>query len=534
MSALIPSPYQLLHLMKLRSNQHNALLIADGVGVGKTISSGYIIYHQAVVSKRPVLIVCPPILVDKWRNEMKTKFTIDTRLANKKDTFDLMMDEVNSGTSWETGPVYVTTFSLLSRLGTINSPSFGLLVMDEVHAARNPNIRLYPVLKEISQNSEFRVGLSATPINNSIADLASILSILLPQFSFPELNSLMEDSWGLPMVRSMSSITTRFTKDQVASHFTMRDIHNVEIEYSPEYTSFVKGKISEMYPWARDFQLETISMHRLAASSPPAFMKALGLKNKKPTEDAKLKSLLEIMKSRPNERWLVFTEFKETADYIARNIADRLVLQTSGDSNLEQREANTFLFRETESSVMVMTPVGSEGLDFQFCSNLVNYDLHWNPMKIEQRIGRIDRIGQEKNTVRVYNLLVGGSVDERVLSIMGDKLKLVSGTFADVSGIIDSDVSLSESEMGSLVIENETKIASELVKSFNFYNQISSSDHDASTLVATENCNFHVWSDLDWVNSFPWAQEVSGWLEALGQESEKFSNLLSSYQIRRD
>ena len=154
-------------------------------------------------------------------------------------------------------------------------------------------------------------------------------------------------------------------------------------------------------------------------------------------------------------------------------------------------------------------------------------------MKIEQRIGRIDRIGQEKNTVRVYNLLVGGSVDERVLSIMGDKLKLVSGTFADVSGIIDSDVSLSESEMGSLVIENETKIASELVKSFNFYNQISSSDHDASTLVATENCNFHVWSDLDWDNSFPWAQEVSGWLEALDQESEKFSNLLSSYQIRR-
>ena len=109
------------------------------------------------------------------------------------------------------------------------------------------------------------------------------------------------------------------------------------------------------------------------------------------------------------------------------NIADRLVLQTSGDSNLEQKEANTFLFRETESSV-VMTPVGSEGLDFQFCSNLVNYDLHWNPMKIEQRIGRIDRIGQEKNTVRVYNLLVGGSIDERVLSIMGDKLKLVSGT----------------------------------------------------------------------------------------------------------
>ena len=269
MSTLIPSPYQLLHLMKLRSNQQNALLIADGVGVGKTISSGYIIYHQAVISKRSVLIVCPPILVEKWRNEMKTKFTIDIRLANKKDTFDLMVDEVNSRTSWENGPIYITTFSLLSRLSDINSPSFGLLVMDEVHAARNPNIRLYPILKEISQNSEFRVGLSATPINNSVSDLASILSLLMPRYSFQELNSLMEDTWGLPMVRSMSSITTRFTKDQVAHHFTIRDIHNVEIEYPPEYISFVRGKISEKYPWASGFQLETISMHRLAASSPP-------------------------------------------------------------------------------------------------------------------------------------------------------------------------------------------------------------------------------------------------------------------------
>ena len=71
-----------------------------------------------------------------------------------------MVDEINSRTGWETGPVYVTTFSLLSRLGSINFSSFGLLVMDEVHAARNPNIRLYPVLKEISQNSEFRVGSS--------------------------------------------------------------------------------------------------------------------------------------------------------------------------------------------------------------------------------------------------------------------------------------------------------------------------------------------------------------------------------------
>lgn len=531
MSSLIPSPYQLIHLMKMKSNGHNCLLIADGVGVGKTISSGYIIFNQAVVSRQPVLIICPPILVDKWRYEMKTKFGIETRLANNRENFDLMLDEIDSGTIWETGPVYVSTYSMLARMETPESPELGLVVMDEIHAAKNPETKLYPILKAICSNSVYRVGLSATPINNSTSDLASILSLLLPDQKFVDLNSMLDDIWGLPLVESLSSITTRFTKDQVASHFTIRDIHNVEIEYSSDYTSFVKEKISERYPWANGFQFETISMHRLAASSPPAFMKALGMKSKKWEEDPKLKNLLDIIKSKPEEKWLIFTEFKATAEYISRNIPVRLVLLTSGESNLEQREANAFLFRETESSVMIMTPIGSEGLDFQFCSNLVNYDLHWNPMKIEQRIGRIDRIGQEKNTVGIYNFNVLGSIDERVRTVMGDKLNLVSGTFADVPSIIEPNHSFSNSEVGRITLKRETKSAKSLIKSAKFYNQITSSDLDASTLVDINNCNFHNWIDLEWNSSFPWSNEFTGWLDALSKESQEFSDLLSIYQI---
>jgi len=244
--------------MKMKSNGHNCLLIADGVGVGKTISSGYIIFNQAVVSRQPVLIICPPILVDKWRYEMKTKFGIETRLANNRENFDLMLDEIDSGTIWETGPVYVSTYSMLARMETPESPELGLVVMDEIHAAKNPETKLYPILKAICSNSVYRVGLSATPINNSTSDLASILSLLLPDQKFVDLNSMLDDIWGLPLVESLSSITTRFTKDQVASHFTIRDIHNVEIEYSSDYTSFVKEKISERYPWANGFQFETI------------------------------------------------------------------------------------------------------------------------------------------------------------------------------------------------------------------------------------------------------------------------------------
>ncbi len=534
MQSLIPSPYQLVHLMKLRSNGHNCLLISDGVGVGKTISSGYAIFHQAMISRKPVLIVCPPILVDKWRNEMKTKFALDTRRANHKDTFDLMLDEVHHTENWDRAPVYVTTYSLLSRMELFTSPLFGMVVMDEVHSSRNPETRLYPILREICRKSEYRIGLSATPINNSITDLASILSLLMPKYSFVELNTMLEDMWGLPSSDSISSITTRFTKDHVGSHFTRRKIHTIEVESSQNYASFVNQQISEMFPDSDGFQLQTISMHRLAASSPPAFFKAIGRRTKHRVDEPKVSALLEILANKPEERFLVFTEFKETAEHISRCICDRLVLQTSGSSNMEEREANAFLFRETDSSVMVMTPVGSEGLDFQFCSNLVNFDLHWNPMKIEQRIGRIDRIGQEKDTVSIYNFHVLGSIDERVRDVMGDKLGLVTGTFADIPPVLNSTNSLVGTRAGERALEREFSSAKDLIRTSTFYTNTAISDIDVTELIQIEYCDFHQWSEQDWTTTFPWSGEVEVWLTSLSEESNKFSELLSFYTAKED
>ena len=529
MQALIPTPYQLIHLMKLRSNGHNCLLIADGVGVGKTISSGYAIFHQAIVSRRPVLVVCPPILTDKWVSEMKTKFHLQMRRADNSETFELMIDEIRSKEKWDVAPVYITTYSVLSRKEKLHFPNLGMVVMDEVHSARNPETRLYPALKEICRKSQYRIGLSATPVNNSISDLASIMSLLMPKFDFKKLDPLFGDLWGLPVFESMSCITTRFTKDQVASHFTRREVDNIEVDYPVKYTRFVNEKISEMYPGTEGFQLESVSMHRLAASSPSAFLKALHDRTGRTFQDPKLAKLQELIDSKPNERFLIFTEFRETAEYISRNIPGRLVLQTSGSSNLEHREANAFLFRETESSVMIMTPVGSEGLDYQFCSNLVNYDLHWNPMKIEQRIGRIDRIGQKKKIVSIYNFHVIGSIDERVREVMGNKLDLVSGTFADVPSIVKSSDKLSQSLNSKFVISKEKEAANQLVKTAKFYNQTHSEDRLVIDKVNLTNCEFGTWVNLDWTTQFPWNHETNDWHESLESQSRQFSELLLVY-----
>ena len=107
MSSRVFSSYQLVHLMKLRANGLRSLLITDGVGVGKTISAGYILQYFAK-SRQPSLIVCPPILVDKWRWELKNRFGLDSRLATNRESFDLMCDELGSGNSWDTAPIYIS------------------------------------------------------------------------------------------------------------------------------------------------------------------------------------------------------------------------------------------------------------------------------------------------------------------------------------------------------------------------------------------------------------------------------------------
>ena len=532
MMKLIPSPYQLIHLTKLRANDQNCLLITDGVGVGKTISSGYVIYQQSRIEKMPVLVVCPPILLDKWRAELSSKFQLESKLANKPETFSLMIDEIENRDKDKFGEIYITSYSILSRVDFRKAPEIGLIVMDEIHTARNPKTKFFPILRTLCESSEFRIGLSATPINNSTNDLAAIQSLLTPRFSYRELSSMLEDLWGLPITDCLSCISTRFTKDDVASHFTSRDIVSVGINYPDLYNEYVRSSIDSRFSPSDGFQLQTVSVHRLAASSPAAFQKSFNAKKMPEFTDTKIERLKEIIESKPDERFLIFTEFRETANYIARNIEDRLILQTSGDSNLEEREANAFLFKESDASIMIMTPVGSEGLDYQFCSNLVNYDLHWNPMKIEQRIGRIDRIGQKKKVVTVYNFHVYGSIDERVRDVIGDKLSLVSGTFADVNSIIEGNQSFSQTQIGDEVVKKETEQADSFVKSMHLLRKTHSMDSEIAKKLESSNCTFSEWNNLDW-GAVPWIGEVEDWNNQLKIESDNFSDLMKMYTVKR-
>jgi SNF2 family DNA or RNA helicase len=164
--------------------------------------------------------------------------------------------------------------------------------------------------------------------------------------------------------------------------------------------------------------------------------------------DSKAEQLLDALESiwseHPGEKVVIFTAFKATQDYLRIQIERHLkvgdrrasVSVFNGSLNAEEKEAAIKAFRE-RSDVLISTEAGGEGRNLQFAHILINYDLPWNPMKVEQRIGRLDRIGQKK-TVFVYNLACLGTVEERVLAVLDHRINLFEESVGSLEPILGS------------------------------------------------------------------------------------------------
>ena len=197
-------------------------------------------------------------------------------------------------------------------------------------------------------------------------------------------------------------------------------------------------------------------------------------------------------------RWLIFTEFRATAEVIANKLHQFQPAIISGDSSISERYLAIDDFHKNENGVLIMMPVGCEGLDLQICSRLINYDLHWNPMVIEQRIGRIDRIGQNKQSIQIYNFIVLGSIDHHMISIMKDKLGIVSDTFANIEAMLNSERESQEySEISDEYLsKNGIDIMSKLS------NSLPDTDYRLQGLLSIDICKSDLWPDeiSDWDN----------------------------------
>src|SRR5262245_31963101 len=159
--------------------------------------------------------------------------------------------------------------------------------------------------------------------------------------------------------------------------------------------------------------------------------------------DTLSRTLRRYVEQNPESKIIVFSYFKKTLAYLQRRLAD-IGFQTviiHGDVPMEERQERLELFkRSSEVNVLLSSEVGSEGIDLQFCNVLVNYDLPWNPMKVEQRIGRLDRLGQKADKITIINLAVEGTIEERILDRLYNRIGIFENSIGDLEPILGSEI----------------------------------------------------------------------------------------------
>lgn len=465
-------------------------LLADDVGLGKTISAGLIISELVARSRlSKILIVCPKILAQQWKEELDSKFDIPALIAFGKDLIEAESDGI--------GAIITTYNSARLHLEKIPEDRFQMLVLDEAHKLRN----LYGVKKTPEVAKRFRKALedrrfpfvlmlTATPIQNRLWDLYSLVDLLTVARGH-------DNPFGTP-----GMFARRFIADDRAQ------ARELKTEARDEFRSIVYGYMSrvrrgdaklyfperkvlrhEVQPTTAELQLiETIakpiqklnkltqiSILQALTSSPEALSAQLtnmARKGTVPTELATsvrtivdqmplsakligLGNLIEKLKSENPEGWrlVVFTIRRETQTTIQNFLTGHglKVGIINGDSG-ERNQETINLFRKNPPGyrVIVSTEAGSEGVNLQVANVLVNYDLPWNPMIVEQRIGRVQRLASDHAYVSIYNVTLKGTFEDYIVGRLMAKLQMAAHAIGDVEALLQgADVGDGDDDAGT-------------------------------------------------------------------------------------
>jgi superfamily II DNA or RNA helicase len=457
-----------------------ATLLADDVGLGKTISAGLIL--SELMSRNRVersLILCPKVLGDQWVAELETKFNITGVFATGEK-----LDAALCGKS----SVVVTTYqSATSRLSKIAPDTFGMLILDEAHHLRN----LYRDGKRNNapQKAEkvrdalekrlfaYVLMLTATPMQNSLWDLYSLIDYMTvaqghqhPLGNPEEFRDrfLVPRSGGRSLKherqadfrRTVQPYIVRTRRADVALAFPKREVRSEQVQLTPPVNALFNLVANHLQ--GLDI-LEQISLGQALMSSPralatqlanmaesrPELAEAARLAREQadqcsvPAKLVRLLDLCERLRQAQPVHWrvVVFTIRRETQVTIQEALQRRGICfgLVSGQNAAENQKAIT-AFRSDPPGihVLVSTDSGAEGVNLQKANVLVNYDLPWNPMVIEQRIGRIQRLGSEHATVQIYNLVAKDTVEEHVVARLLEKLQGVAQAVGDIESILEA------------------------------------------------------------------------------------------------
>lgn len=549
-------------LFAFKNPFNKGVLLADEVGLGKTIEAGLVIAQKWAERKRRILIIVPANLRKQWHQELQEKFGVEGQILESASynralkTGDRNPFDIGDG-------LIICSYQFASaKAEDIKMIPWDLAIIDEAHRLRNVYKKSNKIAKNLKETlaSTPKVLLTATPLQNSLLELYGLVSILDEQI-FGDLDSFRNQYARLADPVSFTSLKQRIAP---VCKRTLRQQVQAYVSYTrriPLVQTFTPSSDEQkLYALVSEYlrrpelnalpsgqrQLISMVMWKLLASSSFAIAGALGsivarlertLANAEPDDQrvvgdiqadyealdetaeewveqeavltheekesileeieelVSYKTLAENIRQNSkgeallkalgigfdklaelgaNEKAIIFTESRKTQDYLLQLLSDGpykdgivLFNGTNSDTRAKQiykdwvqrhqgsdkitgsrtadiRAALVEYFRD-EGRIMIATEAAAEGVNLQFCSLVINYDLPWNPQRIEQRIGRCHRYGQQHDVVVLNFIDLSNEADRRVYELLDQKFNLFDGVFGasdEVLGAIESGVDL--------------------------------------------------------------------------------------------
>ena len=459
-----PFPYQIKAAQAALRRFRGCGLLCDEVGLGKTIEAGLVIkeYLLRQMVER-VLILTPPGLVAQWQEELAQKFGLGQFVTNSDEAFRAAGQE-----AWVQFPYVIASLAAARRQGArqvITSLMYDLIVIDEAHHLKNRSSVSWKFVNELQKR--YILMLTATPVENKLDELYNLITILKPgQLKTPRefrAQFVVRGDPRLPKNRGrlrelLADLMVRHSRGQVSIQLPPRRAHTVRLALSePEQALYrdVSHFVRQCYQVHLPQQLILRTLQREIGSSPAAARQTLqGLAEKSAwqpywpelcdlagraaaiTTWAKLEALQKLIQTAGQDRLIIFTHFRATLDAIAQHLTEMGVdfVPYHGGLTVQQKNEAISRFEQT-GQILLSTEAAGEGRNLQFCHIMINFDLPWNPQRIEQRVGRIHRVGQTER-VEIFNLSAEGTIEDYLLDILDRKLNMFELVIGEMEMIL--------------------------------------------------------------------------------------------------
>lgn len=456
-----PFAHQLAAARTVLTRLRSRAILADEVGLGKTIEACLVLselFLRRLVHR--TLILVPAGLVEQWAEELDRKFALPAIIHGSEAWHRRLRP-------WQE-PIVIGSLATLRRASwrdAASATAWDLVIVDEAHRLKNP--RSVSTLLVKSLQTPRLLLLTATPVENRLDDLFHLASLARPgHLGTPKEFRARYSSaaGGVARVaevdglqRRMRDVMVRHRRSEVALMLPRRLAETIRIEPRAEEAELyaaVSGRIRERAAQAPTAALLALrNAQRLAGSNPSALVSSLerlgwadlAERTRRTTVPSeKTRVLCEVLRRHCADggKVVVFTAFRETLRHLEELTESMPFRAVSYHGSLGRHEKNEVMrtFAD-EAQILLTTEAAGEGRNLQFCHVMVNYDLPWNPMQIEQRLGRIHRIGQQHD-VHLINLVNRGTIEDRILHVLEAKInlfELVVGELDMILGRIEDD-----------------------------------------------------------------------------------------------